>query len=87
MHWLLTHLCTIAGAFVILRRRTVSDQELLSLSEAAKKYNIPIPTLRVAVQKGAIEGRKIGSQWVVLPQSVEDYITHRPRRGRPPKED
>ena len=65
----------------------MSNHELLSLSEAAERYNIPIPTLRVSVQKGTLEGRKIGNQWVVSPQSIESFLANRPKRGRPTKKD
>ena len=63
----------------------MADQELLSLSEAAERYRIPVTTLRHAVQRGDIVGRKIGSQWVVEIRSVESFIAHRPQRGRPAK--
>lgn len=61
----------------------MSDQELLSLSEAAKKYAIPMTTIRDAMRRGEIEGRKIGSQWVVKAQSVEAFLENRPKKGRP----
>ena len=61
----------------------MSDQELLSLSEAAKKYTIPMTTIRDALRRGEIEGRKIGSQWVVTSQSVESFLQNRPKKGRP----
>ena len=59
--------------------------QLLSLSEAAKKYNIPMGTLRDAIYRGDIKGFKIGSQWVVEVSSIEHFVAHRPKRGRPPK--
>ncbi len=59
----------------------MSNTELLSLSEAAKRFNIPVPTLRSAVQKGYIAGRKIGSQWVVELHSLELYVANRPKPG------
>jgi excisionase family DNA binding protein len=63
----------------------MDDRELLSLSEAAERYNIPLPTLRSAVQTGNIVARKVGHQWVVNPKHVEAYLANRPRRGRPAK--
>ncbi len=63
----------------------MSNAELLSLSEAAKRFNIPVPTLRAAVQSGTLIGQKIGSQWVVRVQSIEQFLANRPKRGRPPK--
>ena len=64
----------------------MSDHELLSLNEAAERYNIPIPTLRDAVKKGFVRGRKLGSQWVVEAPSVKVYLANRPKRGpKPPK--
>ncbi len=65
----------------------MSNQELLSLSEAAKKYNVPMGTIRDAMYRGDIIGRKIGSHWVVERNSVEHFVAQRPKRGRPPKGD
>ncbi len=61
----------------------MNDQQLLSLSEAAKHYQVPMGTLRDALYRGDIAGRKIGSQWVVEAESVETFLSNRPRRGRP----
>ncbi len=61
------------------------DETLLSLSEAAKKYGVAMGTIRDALYRGDIAGRKIGSQWVVEAQSVEAFLAHRPKRGRPTK--
>ncbi len=58
-------------------------EELLSLSEAAERYQLPITTLRKAAQTGNIVARKVGNQWVFTPQDVEAYLTNRPKRGRP----
>ena len=65
----------------------MGEQDLLSLSEAAERYQVPMGTLRDALYRGDIVGRKIGSQWVVLAQSVEAFLANRPRRGRPPKKE
>lgn len=63
----------------------MTEQELLSLTQASARYQIPIPTLRECVQHEKIVGRKVGNQWVVTPQAVESYLANRPKRGRPPK--
>lgn len=63
----------------------MTSQQLLSIGEAADRYKVPITTIRHAVQRGDIVGRKIGSQWVVEAQSVETFLGNRPRRGRPIK--
>ena len=65
----------------------MNDQQLLSLSEAAERYQVPMGTIRDALYRGRIVGRKIGSQWVVEAQSVEAFLANRPRRGRPPKQE
>ena len=62
----------------------MAEQELLSLSEAAKRYGVPITTLRGAIQHGHIEAKKIGHQWVVAPDDIERFLANRPKRGRPP---
>lgn len=63
----------------------MAHQQLLSLSEAATRYQVPMGTLRDALYRGDIQGHKIGSQWVVEAQSVEAFLDNRPRRGRPSK--
>ncbi len=63
----------------------MNSQDLLSLSDAAKQYNVPVATLRTAIQRGYINGQKIGNQWIVTRQVVEAYLTNRPARGRPSK--
>lgn len=62
----------------------MSQPELLSLSEAAKRYQVPMGTIRDALYRGDVTGRKIGSQWVVEAPSVEAFLANRPKRGRPP---
>jgi hypothetical protein len=61
----------------------MSQQDLLSLSDAAKQYKVPVATLRTAMQRGYISGQKIGNQWVVTRQVIEGYLSNRPARGRP----
>jgi hypothetical protein len=63
----------------------MAQGELLSLSQAAERYHVPVTTLKHAIQRGDITGRKIGSQWVVAAGSVEAFLANRPRRGRPTK--
>lgn len=63
----------------------MADLELLSLSEASARYQIPVTTLKHALQRGDIVGQKIGHQWVVAARDVEVFLVKRPRRGRPTK--
>jgi len=63
----------------------MADTELLSLSEAATRYQVPMTTLKHALQRGDIVGQKIGHQWVVAARDVETFLANRPRRGRPTK--
>lgn len=64
----------------------MDEHQLLSISEAAERYHIPVPTLRNALQQGHVKGHKIGKQWVVNSLDIEAYIKNPPRRGRPAKE-
>jgi excisionase family DNA binding protein len=63
----------------------MDEQQLLSISEAAERYHIPVPTLRNALQQGHLKGYKIGKQWVIYPTDIEAYLKNPPRRGRPAK--
>jgi len=63
----------------------MSEQELLSLREAAAQYSVPVETLRTAVQRKYMAARKIGNTYVVKQRDIETYVKNRPKRGRPKK--
>lgn len=61
------------------------DEKLLSLREAAAKYEVSLGALRTAAKRNYLPTRKIGNQYIVTPSDAEAYAKNRPRRGRPKK--
>lgn len=57
-----------------------SDQDYISITDAANKYNIPRPTLKRWCEKEQITGvKKIGSQWAIPANWKRPAL----RRGNP----
>jgi hypothetical protein len=54
---------------------------LISLPEAAELYGFNPVYLGELARKGRLKAQKIGTSWVTTPQSVEEYITSRQKRG------
>jgi hypothetical protein len=55
--------------------------ELISLTEAAKRYGLSTNYLRDIATSGRLKARKIGNSWVTTPAAVEDYIASREKKG------
>jgi hypothetical protein len=60
---------------------TEPPDELISLSEAAKRYGLSMNYLRDIATSGRLKARKIGNYWVTTPRAVEDYIASREKKG------
>lgn len=56
-------------------------QELISLSQAAKRYGYTADYLRQIAIKGRLNARKIGNSWVTTPADIEAYIESRQKIG------
>ena len=56
-------------------------QDLISLTEAAKRYGLTSTYLRQLAIKGRLKARKIGRNWITTPGDVEDYINTRQKIG------
>ena len=54
---------------------------MISLSQAAKLYDLSTSYLRELAQRGRMGAKKIGSQWLTTPGDVEAYIKSRTVRG------
>lgn len=65
--------------------RSVGLHELLSLSQAAGIYRLSPDHLRRLAEQGKLNAQKIGRNWVTTKQAVEDYLSTRKSRGRPPR--
>lgn len=54
---------------------------LISLPEAAEMYGFNAQYLSQLAKKGRLQAQKIGGVWLTTPQSIEDYIDSRQKRG------
>ncbi len=55
----------------------------LTLAEAAKESGLAAATLRVQLNQGRLEGRKLGRDWQVARHVLWNYLENRDPRGRP----
>ncbi len=55
--------------------------ELISFSEASKRYGLSTNYLREIAASGRLKARKIGNYWVTTPADVEAYISSREKKG------
>jgi excisionase family DNA binding protein len=57
----------------------------VTLKEAAQSLGITPASLRQAIARGSLRGRKVGNTWTVTPREVERYrVESLGRRGRRP---
>jgi len=61
--------------------------DLISLSEAAKRTGISASHLRLIVRNGEVWGRKIGRNWLTTEQAVRNYLAQEHKPGPKPKEE
>ena len=61
--------------------KTDSSKELITLSEAAKRYGLSPTYLRTIARNGRLRAQKVGRDWLTTPLDVENYIASRSQRG------
>lgn len=59
--------------------------EFLTTKEAAEELGIAETTARLYCQEGRF-GQKIGRQWLITRQEIEEFKQQRRPPGRPPKD-
>jgi excisionase family DNA binding protein len=57
------------------------SDELISLSEAAKRYGLSRTYLRTIARSGRLKAKKVGRDWLTTPVDLEAYIESREQRG------
>jgi excisionase family DNA binding protein len=70
----------------------VTDDRFMTTSEASEFLGYTIQHTRLLVRQGQLRGSKRGQDWMILRESVADYVTERStvpmlrdtKRGRPP---
>lgn len=69
----------------------VNENEYMTTSEASETLGYTIQHTRYLVREGRLHGAKMGRDWLILRESVAEYVTHsntQPlipthKRGRP----
>lgn len=61
------------------------DKKYIPLSEAAKISGYSADHLRRLIQKGKMEGWRIGRNFVTTREAVDGYVAQLPRPGPKPK--
>jgi excisionase family DNA binding protein len=57
------------------------DRELITISEAARRFGLSPQYLRDIARSGRLKAQKIGRDWLTTPADVEAYIRSRTRKG------
>ncbi len=55
--------------------------QLLTLSQAGKRYGYSSDYFRRLAEKGRLTAQKVGHQWLTTSDSVESFIGSREKRG------
>lgn len=55
--------------------------DLLSLSDAAGRYGFSSDYFRRLAEKGRLDARKVGRQWLTTSVAVESFLESREQRG------
>ena len=69
----------------------VNENELMTSSEASETLGYTVQHTRLLVRQGRLHGTKIGRDWMILRESVTEYVTQSStvpllppsKRGRP----
>jgi excisionase family DNA binding protein len=56
----------------------------VSVAEAASRLGLDRSRVRQLLRSGALDGRRIGRDWVVSAEAVADMVHNHPANGRPP---
>ena len=65
----------------------MADERLMTITEAAERFNVRDRTLRAAAARGRLRAQKSGDIWLVSAAAVGEWIAHgRHAGGRPRKE-
>ena len=55
--------------------------QLITFSEASKRYGLSSNYLREIAASGRLRARKLGNFWVTTPADIEAYISSREKKG------
>jgi excisionase family DNA binding protein len=61
--------------------KKIDPQELITISEAARRFGLSPQYLRDIARTGRLKARKMGRDWLTTPADMEAYIRSRTRKG------
>ena len=64
-----------------MKKGKSESDDLITLSQAAKSYGFSGDYFRRLAEKGRLEARKIGRQWLTTSDAVESFLESREERG------
>ena len=59
-------------------------ENLITVVEATARYGLSGSYIRRLAREGRIEGRRMGNSWVIVPETLENYLETERRKKRPP---
>jgi len=63
----------------------LDDEHLISLKEAAARFDLSYSQLRRLVRVGRIEARRVGWEWLTTPEAVAAYLANAELRSKDPQ--
>lgn len=61
--------------------KKTNSNDLLSLTDAAERYGFSSDYFRRLAEKGRLQARKVGRQWLTTADAVESFLETREERG------
>jgi len=61
--------------------KKTNANDLLSLSDAAERFGYSADYFRRLAEKGRLQARKVGRQWLTTADAVESFLESREERG------
>jgi len=62
----------------------LDDEPLISLKEAAARFELSYSQLRRLARLGRIRARRVGWEWLTTPDAVAEYLANPQLRSRDP---
>jgi excisionase family DNA binding protein len=67
--------CSLGNNVVPEDSAMVNENEYMTTSEASESLGYTVQHTRLLVRQGRLRGAKMGRDWVVLRESVAEYVT------------
>jgi excisionase family DNA binding protein len=58
---------------------------LMTIQEACEYSNLSRRHLRFLLEKGKIQGKKLGRDWITTKEEIDKYLSTNPKPGRKPQ--